>query len=122
MLDGCLTTFSPGLLIGDEAVKARALTREALPRPLVLQGIGCFSFVIFNAALGRAMQVISFVGLPRPCPNAGITSVSSGFCEGCMSMNASSHVAILNNPLNVSSPTQLIRKRPENSCGISAKY
>ena len=73
----CFSTFPPGLLTGGDSVKARAFIREAFPRRVEAIGIDCFSFVIPSAALGRAIEVTSFVCLPLPSPNAGISSVSS---------------------------------------------
>ena len=81
MPENCFSTFPPGLLTGGDSVKARAFTREAFPRWVQPIGIDCFSFVISSAALGRAMEVTYFVGLPLPSPNAGISSVSSRYFE-----------------------------------------
>ena len=89
MLIGVFPDLSPGLLTGGESVKARAFIIEALPRPGALACEVFFSFVIPKAALGRAIEPISFGGLPLPCPKGGISSVSSGFFEACTSMKKS---------------------------------
>ena len=105
ILDGGFSCFCPGLLTGGESVKARAFITEALPRPAALAWAVCsvfFSFGIPKAALGRAIEVMSFVGLPLPCPSAGISSVSSGFFEEWTSIKKSwSHVRHLEAILSV---------------------
>ena len=76
----CFSSFSPDLLAEGESDKARAFIRETLSVQSKNPG-NQFSFVILSAALGRAMQVTSFVGLTLPSPNAAISSVLSGSFE-----------------------------------------